>query len=294
MENVLTLIAAPGGLVEDHVEAVRRACATGPGAWLGDRECWAAAVAAAPDAAVAAARAALGAAPVDVVALPAGRRRKKVLVADMDSTIIAEECLDVLAARAGVGERVADLTRRAMAGEIDFAAALAERVALLAGQPESLLEEVFETGITLRPGAATVTATMRAHGGVTGLVSGGFRFFTERVAAAAGFDDVNGNRLEIEDGRLTGRILGPIAGADEKRQRLAALAANHRVDLAETLAAGDGANDIAMLRAAGLGVAFHAKPAVRAAAAASLDHAGLVGLLYVQGYHRDEFVTVDG
>ncbi|MDA1132942.1 MAG: HAD-IB family phosphatase, partial [Proteobacteria bacterium] len=171
---------------------------------------------------------------------------------------------------------------------------LMARVALLAGQPETLLEEVYETGITLRPGAATVTATMRAHGAVTALVSGGFRFFTERIAAAAGFDEVNGNRFEISRGRLTGRIVGPIAGADEKRERLTALAAKHRIDLFDTLAAGDGANDVAMLRAAGLGVAFHAKPAVRTAAAACLDHAGLVGLLYVQGYRRDDFVAVDG
>lgn len=292
MENVLTLIAAPGTLTAKHATAAAGVLGTGAGEWLGDGEAWEAHVAPGTPQAEAAVRESLAGAKVDVVAQPAAERRKRLLVADMDSTIIEQECLDALAERAGVGVQVAALTRRAMAGEIDFAGALAERVAMLAGQPESLLEEVYDAEITLSPGARTVTATMRAHDSVMALVSGGFRFFTERVAVAAGFDEVNGNRFEIENGLLTGRIDGPIAGAEAKLEMLESLAARHGIPLASTLAAGDGANDIPMLKAAGLGVAIHAKPVAREAAAARLDHAGLVGLLYLQGYHRAEFVEV--
>ena len=293
MENILTLIAAPNTLTTEHTAAAANALGTHTGRWLGDGEAWEALFASGAHKAEAAARKALGGAKVDVVVQPAAKQRKRLLVADMDFTIIEQECLDVLAERAGVSEEVAALTRRAMAGEIDFAFALAERVALLAGQPESLLEEGYDAEISLRPGARTVVATMRAGGATTALVSGGFRFFTERVAAAAGCDEVNGNNFEIERGFLTGRIDGPVAGAQAKLDMLKSLAAQREMPLAATLAVGDGANDIPMLRAAGLGVAVHAKPVVRRAAVARLEHAGLVGLLYLQGYNREEFVEID-
>ena len=235
----------------------------------------------------AAAWAALGGAPVDVVVQQAAGRKKRLLVADMESTIIETERLDELAEFVGMRAAVAEITRRAMNGELDFAAALAERVALLRNLPVSVLEEAAAR-IRLMPGARALVATARANGVRTALVSGGFTVFAERVAAELGFDRVVANRLVVAGGRIAGTVAAPIVDREAKRAALAALAGEYAVPLSATLAVGDGANDLPMLAAAGLGIAFRAKPAVAAASRWRLDHADLTGLLYAQGYRRSE------
>ena len=229
------------------------------------------------------AREAIGNAPIDVLVQPADGRRKRIFVADLEATIIENELLDELAEFAGLREHVAEITRRAMNGEIDFAAALTQRVVLLKGLPETVLAEVAQR-IRLMPGARALVATLRAHRVVTALVSGGFTIFAERVAAELGFDRVFANRLDIADGRVAGTVARPILGGESKRDALLGLARECGVPVAATLAAGDGANDLPMLQAAGLGIAFHAKPTVVAAARWRIDHADLTALLYAQGY----------
>jgi phosphoserine phosphatase len=229
-------------------------------------------------------------APVDVVVQPLASRRKRLFVADMDSTMIEQECIDELADYVGLKAHVAAITERAMRGEIEFEPALRERVALLEGLPLAVVEEVIDKRITLTPGGRTLVATMQRNGGYSCLVSGGFTLFTGRVAAMIGFDEHRGNSLVTEDGKLTGRVDEPILGREAKLATLIEL--RERLGLAphDTLAAGDGANDLAMLEAAGLGVAYHAKPKVAAAAHARIDHADFTALLYCQGYSRAEFV----
>lgn len=233
-------------------------------------------------------RAALGP-PVDVVVQPTAHRRKKLFLADMDSTMIGQECIDELADYAGLKTYVAAITERAMRGEIEFAPALRERVALLKDMPLAVIDEVIEERITPTPGARTLVTTMRANGAYTCLVSGGFTLFTGRVAALLGFDEARANTLEVTGERLTGNVIEPLFGREEKRAALLDLRAQRGLRPEETLVAGDGANDMDMIREAGLGVAFHAKPAVAAMAPARIDHADLTALLYVQGYRRDEF-----
>ena len=232
----------------------------------------------------------LGETRADVVVQRVAERRKKLLVADMDSTIIGQECLDELAARAGVGAEVAALTERAMRGEVDFAEALRQRVTLLRGQPVALLERTYTEAVRLNPGARTLARTMRAHGAHVALVSGGFRFFTSRVAAKAGFSSFGGNELVVENDALTGEVVEPILGADAKLERLRELLGELRLKADEAMALGDGANDIPMLQAAGLGIAYHAKPKVRAAAGGRIDHGDLRAVLYVQGYQAADFI----
>jgi phosphoserine phosphatase len=234
-------------------------------------------------------REACGNEPVDVIVQPAVGRRKNLLVADMDSTVIAQECVDELANFLGLKEHVAKITARAMRGEIEFAPALCERVALLAGLRADAIDKVLAERITFTPGAATLVATMRANGAYTALVSGGFTQFTLPLAARLGFHASEANVLLVEDGKLTGRIGEPLLGESAKRATLVRLRTGLGLAPAETLAVGDGANDIAMLAEAGLGIAFHAKPAVTAAAVARVDHADLTALLYAQGYRREEF-----
>jgi len=227
---------------------------------------------------------------VDVVVQPQARRRKQLLAADMDSTMIAVECIDELADFAGVKAEVAAVTARAMNGELDFEAALDARVALLAGLDEAMLDRCREERVRLNPGARTLVATMRAHGAYTLLVSGGFTRFAEPIAAAIGFDESASNELILADSRLTGTVAKPIVDADGKRQAMARVAARRGIDLADALAVGDGANDIPMIEAAGLGVAFHARPAVAARSDARIDANDLTALLFAQGYPRKEWV----
>ena len=218
-------------------------------------------------------------------------RRKRLLIADMDSTIVGCECLDELADFSGVKREVAQITERAMRGELNFEDALRERVAMIAGLPLVDLQRCYDERVKLNPGARTLVATMAANGARCVLVSGGFEFFTGRVAHAAGFHANWGNRL-IDDGEaLTGRVAEPILGRDAKLATLRAEAAGFGVSMADTLAIGDGANDVDMITAAGLGVAYRAKPVLAAQADAKLDHADLSALLYFQGYGADRFVT---
>ena len=231
----------------------------------------------------------LAASPVDSALLPAEGRRKRLLVADMESTMIAEECLDELAAAAGIGPQIAAITARSMRGEIDFDASLRQRVRLLAGMPLATLETLRDR-LTPLPGAATLVATMRAHGAFTALVSGGFTLFTEPIAARLGFQAQFANRLGIADGKLDGTVAEPVLGRAAKAERLAMLAREHGLSLAQTLAVGDGANDVEMVETAGLGVAYRGKPLLAGVAAAAIRHADLTALLYLQGYRRDEFV----
>jgi phosphoserine phosphatase len=226
----------------------------------------------------------------DVNAVAIANRRKKLLVADMDSTIIACECLDELADMAGLKPEVAAITERAMRGEIEFAGALRERVALLKGLDLSALERVHTERVKLNPGARTLLATMKAHGAKSLLVSGGFTFFTARVSAAAGFDSHQGNILLDDGAVLTGAVGEPILGREAKLKALEDAVAQLGISFDETLAVGDGANDLDMIERAGLGVAYHAKPVVAAAAGAGIAHTDLEGLLYLQGYRKEEFV----
>lgn len=227
---------------------------------------------------------------LDAVLQPMENRAKQLLISDMDSTMIAEECIDELADAVGLKARVSAITERAMNGELDFPAALRERVALLKGLSVSQLELTFQQRITLMGGARTLVQTMRHHGAKTMLVSGGFTFFTERVAAAIGFERQEANLLEIVHGELTGRVIEPILGKEAKREALLRAAEKHAVPLARTLAVGDGANDLPMILEAGLGVAFHAKPVVQAAAPASIRFNDLTALLYIQGYAQESWV----
>jgi phosphoserine phosphatase len=235
-------------------------------------------------------REARGDLPIDIVVQPQAFRRKKLFLADMDSTMIGQECVDELADFAGLKAHVAGITERAMRGEIEFEPALRERVALLKGLSVSVVDEVLARRITPTPGGRELVATMRAHGAYTCLISGGFTLFTNPVAAMIGFQENRANELKVEDGKLTGEVAEPILGRAAKLATLVELRESFDVDEIDTLAVGDGANDLGMIEHAGLGVAYHAKPAVAAAAAARIDHGDLTALLYAQGYRREEFV----
>jgi phosphoserine phosphatase len=223
---------------------------------------------------------------IDANVVPTRHRRKRLLVADMDSTIINVECIDELADFAGVKSEVAAITARAMRGEIDFEGALRARVALLKDLPEAVLDRCYAERVRLNPGAETLVRTMARDGARTALISGGFTFFSSRVALAAGFHDNAANVLLAEHGRLSGRVAEPILGQGAKRAALSRLTTELGLDRAETLAIGDGANDLAMIAEAGLGIAFRAKPALRAAAGAVLDHSDLTAVLALQGYEN--------
>lgn len=228
---------------------------------------------------------------IDLVLQPAAGRRKAMLLADMDSTMIGQECIDELANMAGVGAHVAAITARAMNGELEFEDALRERVALLAGLPETVIAEVLAGCITLTPGGRELVATMKANGAYAALVSGGFTAFTADVAGRLGFDEHRANRLLVEDGRLTGRVAEPILGRQAKIEALHEITARLGIGPEAVLAVGDGANDLGMLGLAGAGVALHAKPAVAAQCEIRVNHGDLTALLYLQGYAVTEFVT---
>jgi phosphoserine phosphatase len=227
---------------------------------------------------------------IDMVVQRAEGRKKRLLIADMDSTMIRQECIDELADEAGVGARVADITARAMNGELDFEGALRERVGLLMGLPEGVIAQVLRDRITLMPGGKVLLATMKANGAYAALVSGGFTAFTSAVAATLGFDENRANTLHISDGKLAGTVAEPILGKEAKLQALNEITARLGITPAEALAVGDGANDLPMLLAAGTGVALHAKPRVQADCEVRVNHGDLTALLYLQGYSREAFV----
>ncbi|WP_349357638.1 phosphoserine phosphatase SerB [Stappia sp.] len=232
----------------------------------------------------------LGDAPVDVVVQKRAGRRKRLLIADMDSTMIGQECIDELADVLGKKAEISQITERAMRGELEFEPALRERAAMLAGLDAGIVDTVLATKITVTPGARMLVQTMRADGAYCALVSGGFTVFTSVVAEWLGFHEHRANRLESTDGKLTGRVAEPILGRQAKRDRLSALLAEQGLPAEAALAVGDGANDLAMIDLAGLGVAYHAKPAVAAVADARIDHGDLTALLYIQGYRAADFV----
>jgi phosphoserine phosphatase len=236
-------------------------------------------------------RSVIGKDPVDVVVQRTGERRKKLFIADMDSTMIGQECVDELADFVGLKVHVSAITERAMRGEIAFEPALRERVALLKGLPVDVVDKVIAERITLMPGGRALVQTMRKAGAFTCLVSGGFTLFTQRIADMIGFDENRGNTLAVTNGALDGVVGEPILGREGKLATLLDLAARLGIGLADTMAVGDGANDLAMIEASGLGVAYHAKPAVAAAAQARINHGDLTALLYMQGYKRDEFAA---
>jgi phosphoserine phosphatase len=294
MDQVVTLIAAQA--LESHLAEAAADALRAAGARLGES------VALSPDKAIdrpfegiegaaaeAAVRGALGEAAVDVIVQSAAGRRKKLLLADMDSTIVHEESLDELAAYVGLKDHIAAITARAMNGELDFKAAVRERVGLLKDLSTNAIDETLAR-LTLMEGAKTLVATMRAHGAYAALVSGGFTPFTRAVAALVGFQENHGNELEIANGKLTGRVVEPIRDKDDKRATLHRLVAARGIALGDALTVGDGANDLPMLLAAGLGIAYRARPNVRAQARFRVDHNDLTALLYAQGYRDGEFV----
>ena len=227
---------------------------------------------------------------IDLVVQPAQARKKRLLIADMDSTMIEQECIDELAEVAGVGKRVAEITARAMNGELNFEDALRERVGLLAGLPETVIAEVIRDRITLMPGGAVLLATMKANGAYAALVSGGFTAFTSQIAAVLAFDENRANTLLVTDGKLTGHVGEPILGRAAKVQALTEIAARLNISPSDAIAVGDGANDLGMLKMAGAGVALHAKPTVQAECDIRINHGDLTALLYLQGYSREEFI----
>ncbi len=287
-----TLIAAQGlgaGDISSACDRLRDAgCAPGASGWIDTGQAADILFGMAPDAARTALEGAFPA--TDVVVQPSVTRTKTLLVADMDSTMITVECIDELADYAGIKAEVAAVTEAAMRGELDFGAALDARVALLKGLDEGVIAQCLAERVTIMPGAKLLVRTMRARGGHAVLVSGGFTRFAEPVAAEIGFDRAVANRLEIADGRLTGTVAKPIVGSDTKVETLLATIAQLGIDDSASLAVGDGANDLAMIRRAGLGVAYRAKPIVAEAAGVRIDHNDLTALLYAQGIARSQWV----
>lgn len=228
---------------------------------------------------------------VDLVVQPVDGRKKKMLLADMDSTMIQQECIDELADEAGVGERVKDITARAMNGELDFDGALTERVGLLKDLPEAVIADVLTNRITFMPGGKALLSTMKANGAYAALVSGGFTAFTAKVAAELGFDENRANTLLVENGKLTGEVGRPILGREAKVDALEQITERLGITESDVIAVGDGANDLGMLGRAGAGVALHAKPSVAAECDIRINHGDLTALLYIQGYSQEEFVS---
>ncbi|MBN9888724.1 phosphoserine phosphatase SerB [Salipiger abyssi] len=284
---IVSLIARPGALDPALVSALRNALGGGEAVWLARGEA-AEFPLETPPANLEELRGSI-ADQADLNLLPAEGRRKKMLLADMDSTMIQQECIDELAEEAGVGAHVKEITARAMNGELDFEGALTERVALLKDLPESVIDKVLDARITLMPGGKTLVATMKAQGAYTALVSGGFTAFTARVAALVGFDENRANTLLTEGGRLSGDVARPILGREAKVQALEEITARLGLSEADVLAVGDGANDLGMLGRAGFGVALHAKPSVQAQCDLRVNHGDLTALLYLQGYAQSDF-----
>lgn len=295
-DNVVTLIAASGALDQLEIGSVVDALQHHGGIvtgveWLAEEEaCDIFFAVLSVEDAVGMLEHLLEAVPFDYIVQSAAERKKKLLICDMDSTIIQQECVDELADFAGLKEEVSAITARAMNGELDFKEALIERVQLLKGLQETVLHTAYEERITFMPGAKELVATMREQGAKTLLVSGGFTFFTSRVKEILGFDIEEANILEIADGVLTGEVVPPIRDKLAKRDALSYYTEKFGFKEQETLAVGDGANDLPMLQLAGLGVAYHAKPAVRSAVQVRIDHTDLTALLYAQGYGSSDII----
>lgn len=295
MRSVLSLIAGPDNDLDDDLVALAADAAAAAGAnvassaRLSPRKACDVVFDGEADSVLRKARAALAGRPIDVNVVAESGRRKKLLVADMESTVIENEMLDELADFVGARPQVAEITRRAMNGELDFAAAVRERVALLKGLPENVLEDAMGR-VRIDPGAAALVATMHANGAATALVSGGFTWFTSRIKERLGFDIHQANELIVLGKHIMGRVREPILGREAKEAALRALAAERGLTLRDALTVGDGANDLPMLKAAGLGVAFHAKPAVAAEASVRIDRGDLTSLLYLQGYGDGDIV----
>jgi len=289
---IATLLTAPANpsLDPSLVESLRNAWGGGEAQWLAVGEAAEFALAGRPDNLwdVWGDLQGMG---VDLVLQPAAGRKKKMLLADMDSTMIQQECIDELAEEAGVGDHVRDITARAMNGELDFEGALIERVGLLKGLEESIIAKVLAERITFMPGGKSLVATMKANGGYAALVSGGFTAFTAHVAAHLGFDENRANTLLVEDGKLSGDVGRPILGREAKVQALEEISARLGIGEADVMAVGDGANDLGMLGRAGSGVALHAKPSVAAECDIRINHGDLTALLYLQGYAKSEFAA---
>ncbi|MCA3554691.1 phosphoserine phosphatase SerB [Aestuariivirga sp.] len=287
MDCVLVLIAAPGsGAIGANVTGMLRGFGAGAPRWLAEGEALEVPDFAGRDDFLAA----IAALPLDANLVPVANRRKRLLVADMDSTMIEQECIDELGVAAGAGERIKQITARAMRGELDFEDALRERVRLLKGLDTGIIDTILRERISLMPGAKTLVATMKANGAHTALVSGGFTPFTSKVAGALGFDEHQANGLIVADGLLTGEVDSPILGQQAKLDALRRISARLGISTADALAVGDGANDLAMIGEAGMGVALHAKPQVQALAKLRVNHGDLTAVLYLQGYEKAEFV----
>jgi phosphoserine phosphatase len=292
MDHIICLVAQPERETLDQalVSRLARALAATP-RWLADAEaCELPVTGLKPADSLALARLEVGDRAIDACAVPARARTKRLLLCDLDSTIITIETIDELADLVGLKAEVAAITRRAMRGELAFGPALEARVALLAGLPESIFEDIYRDRARLMPGARTLVRTMRAQGAITGLVSGGFMPLAERIRDDVGFDVARANRLEVADGHLTGRVMEPIVGPAAKLALLEELRARHRIPAEQTLAVGDGANDLPMLFAAGLGVAYHAHAPVALKAPVAIEHADLRALLFLQGIAKRDFI----
>jgi phosphoserine phosphatase len=288
MDSILVLIAAPGSgaITQDIVDMVRNHGGKSFN-WLAARE--ALEVEAYPG--IHETLIALKKHPLDAATVSIHNRRKRLLVADMDSTMIHQECIDELGIVAGVGERIAEITKKAMRGELDFEGALKERVSFLKDLDASVIDQLLRERITFMEGGKTLLATMKAHKAYTALISGGFTAFTSRVAAELGFHEHHANALIIEDGKLTGEVGRPILGQQAKVDGLRRLAKLHGIEPSDSIAVGDGANDLAMLSDAGMGVALHAKPHVQESSLIRINHGDLTALLYLQGYRKEQFIT---
>ncbi|WP_421694759.1 phosphoserine phosphatase SerB [Aestuariivirga sp.] len=286
MDSVLVLIAAPGsGAISAEVVEMLQGFGAETPRWLAEGE----ALEVPAFAAVPEFLEAIRGAAIDANLVPAQNRAKRLLIADMDSTMIQQECIDELGVMAGIGDHIKQITARAMRGELDFEGALLERVKLLKGLDQGIIGKIIRERISFMPGGKTLIATMKAHGAYTALVSGGFTPFTERVAAELGFDEQQANGLIIEDGVLTGAVEYPILGQQAKLEALRRIAARLGISSLDAIAVGDGANDLAMLGEAGMGVALHAKPQVQAEARFRINHGDLTALLYLQGYEKAAF-----
>jgi phosphoserine phosphatase len=288
MDSVLVLIAAPdSGAITSHVVEAARDLGAGAPHWLEEGD--AAEFEAFPR--LSEFMVELRRHPIDAATVSIHNRRKRLLLADMDSTMIHQECIDELGVVAGVGDRIKAVTARAMRGELDFEEALLERVSLLKGLDVSVIGELLRERITYMEGGKTLLATMKANGAYAALVSGGFTAFTGPVAAHLGFHENRANTLLSHDGKLTGEVGQPILGQEAKRVALHDIAASHGLEARDAIAVGDGANDLAMLSDAGLGVALHAKPHVQESSLLRINHGDLTALLYLQGYRRSQFIS---